>query len=173
MQEIETKIIDINRNEVEEKLLALGAKKTFEGEISAIFLDFADGSLTDASRMMRLRKENDQAVLTYKVLSRGKYLKQSEELEVKVSDFRIMEQILESLGLRQWKGMRKTRTSYELDGVHFEFDKYLDEHDFIPEFLELESEDEESLYRMVEKIGFTKEDCKSWTAKDLVKHYQE
>jgi hypothetical protein len=45
MEEIEVKILEVNRKELEKKLIKLGAKKTFEGEISATFFDFKDRSI--------------------------------------------------------------------------------------------------------------------------------
>ena len=64
--------------------------------------------------------------------------------------------------------MKKHRTSYVLDGVRFDFDKYHDQYEFVPEFLEIEAYDIETIYRYVELLGFGKDECKAWTFKDVV-----
>src|SRR3989338_4016511 len=147
MQEIEIKILEINRKDIEKKLLALGAVKKFDGIIQALYFDYPDGSINK--------------------------VKNCEELEVSVSDFEVMKQILEAMGVKQWLSMKKQRTSYSLDGTHFEFDRYVDEYDYIPEFVEIEAKDIETLYKVVEILGFQKEDCKPWGVLKLIKHYSQ
>ncbi len=68
--------------------------------------------------------------------------------------------------------MKKTRTSYELGDVHFEFDKHIDQYSHVPEFLEIEAKDEKTLYNHVEMLGFTKEDCKPWTILHIVENME-
>ena len=62
------------------------------------------------------------------------------EFELEISDSETMKLVLKSLNLFQWLSTRKHRTIYELNGVYFQFDKYHDEYEFIPEFLEIEGE---------------------------------
>ncbi len=40
MEEIEVKILEINRKQIEEKLLQTGAKKILDTDIQTIFFDF-------------------------------------------------------------------------------------------------------------------------------------
>jgi len=173
MQEIEVKILEINRKEVEKKLLSWGAVKKFEGIIQALYFDYPDGSINKVKNTLRLRKEGEKAVLTFKKHGKDKKVKVCEELEVSVSDFEVMKQILEAMGVKQWLSMKKQRTSYSLDGTHFEFDRYVDKYDYIPEFVEIEAKDVETLYKMVNKLGFTKEDCKPWGVMKLIKYYSK
>ena len=172
MQEIEVKILDIKRVELENKLKNLGAKKVFDGEIKAENFDFEDERITRSKDLLRLRKEGEKAVLTFKKFTgETKDVKSLKEIEVEVSDLNIMKEILEELKLIPMNNTRKLRTSYALEGVKFEFDKYLDENDFIPEFLEIEAHDIIILYKYVTLLGFKKEDCKSWNYFDVKKHY--
>ena len=78
--------------------------------------------------------------------------------------------ILESLGLKEWLTLNKHRTTYVLDNVRFEFDKYHGQYEFVPEFLEIEAKDVETIYKYVKILGFKKEDCKPWTILDIVKN---
>ena len=45
MEEHEVKILEVNRKEVEKKLIKLGAKKIFDGNLQTIFFDFNDKSI--------------------------------------------------------------------------------------------------------------------------------
>jgi len=160
MKEIEVKILNINRKEIEKKLISLGAKKIFDGKIEAEFFDFENNSLQKSDIILRLRKEEEKIFLTFKKLIEKKDIKIEEELEVEVSDFEISKEILKSLGFKIWKTAQKHRTSYSLENVHFEFDNYLGDYEFIPEFLEIEAKSIEEIYKFVKILGFEKSDCK-------------
>lgn len=173
MKEIEIKILEINRKKVEEKLLSLGAEKIFDGKMNAYFFDFKDGSLRKFGLILRLREEGNKIILTFKKPIEKEKAKIKEELEIEVSNFDITKAILESLGLQVWRIAKKHRVTYSLKEVHFELDKYGEEYDFIPEFLEIEAKNLENIYKFVELLGFDKEECKPWSLKDLVKHYSK
>jgi len=99
MKEIEVKILNINKQKVEESLQILGAKKVFDGEMFAYFYDFKDGSITKSHSVMRLRKEGDIAMLTFKKVLGKQGVKIAEENSVEVSNLSEMKKILENLGL--------------------------------------------------------------------------
>lgn len=171
MNEVEIKILGIDRTEIEERLILRGARKVFDGEIHAVYYDFSDGSIADRRGTFRLRKEGHRSVLTFKSHIENAEAKVRDEQEVEVSDFISMDAIIKSLGLSPRVEMKKYRTSYELDGLHFEFDKYLDSYAFIPEFLEIEGRDIETVFRYAEVLGFTKQDCRPWDALQVAEYY--
>jgi predicted adenylyl cyclase CyaB len=173
MREVEIKVLDIDRADIEMKLIALGAKKTFDGEIRAIYYDSPDYSIRKTGGTFRLRKEGATAVLTYKCHVADVDAKVREEREVSVSDFDVMQGILESAGFSAWLEMRKTRTTYELGRLRIEFDRYLDAYDYIPEFLEIEGTDVGEVYRCAEMLGFRKEDCRPWDAVQVAEYYSD
>ncbi|MBI4919544.1 CYTH domain-containing protein [archaeon] len=122
--------------------------------------------------MLRLRKEGEKAILTFKKFSEeNKDAKSLKEVEVEVSDLNKTKEILEELNLIPISSSRKLRTSYEIEGVKFEFDKYLDENDFIPEFLEIEAHDNIILHKYINLLGFSKEDCKPWSFFQIKEYY--
>jgi predicted adenylyl cyclase CyaB len=171
MTEIEIKILEINRAQVEEKLRALGAKKVFDGEIHALYYDLPDRRLKSSGIALRLRKEGPKAVLTLKVHVDNAAAKERKELETEVVDFETMRAILEGISFSPWLEMKKHRTSYELQGAHFEIDRYHDSYRYIPEFLEIEGRDMDSIYRHAEALGFSRRDCKPWDAVELAAYY--
>ncbi|MBU0536189.1 MAG: CYTH domain-containing protein, partial [Nanoarchaeota archaeon] len=147
MIEAEVKILEIDRKDIEKKLLSTGAKKVFDDEIDAFFFDFDDSRIKKDHNHLRLRKEGDKATLTFKVHLSNKGAKVCEEYETEVSDFDSMKSILESIGLKVFRRMVKNRISYKLEGVSFEIDKYKGEYESIPEFLEIEAEDLKTIYK--------------------------
>jgi len=172
MKEIEIKIIEIDRKKVEDSLATLGAAKTFDGDVETWFFDFQDDTITRARNLLRLRKIGDETVLTFKKFVESHSAKIRNEYEVSISDFETMCLILESLGLISTWRLKKHRTSYTLkSGVEVDIDKYAGEYSHIPELLEIEGEDVETIYLHAKLLGFQPEECRSWTTFDLIDYY--
>ena len=179
MDEVEVKVLDVNRDALAKKLLSLGAKKHFEGEIHAVSFDYPDNSIKKAKKTLRLRTKGNKTYLTLKNPVDNPDIKIREELELEVSDFKIMKTILESLNLKQWRDVKKTRISYKLKDALFEFDKYHEEFEYIPEFVEIEvmadnsKEAIKKIYEYAAMLGIRKEQCLPWTLNELVNHYKK
>lgn len=94
-----------------------------------------------------------------------------EETETHVEDPEKMSQILQNAGFEVVKYTRKYRTEFALADAHVVFDDYQDELGPIPEFIEVEAKDMETLKRVVESLGFSMEQCLDWSTRELVKHY--
>ena len=69
MQEIEVKVIEVDKDEMTEKLIALGATKIFEGEVLTNVYDFEDGRLSKGGSYLRLRKMGDKSFFTFKTFT--------------------------------------------------------------------------------------------------------
>jgi adenylate cyclase class IV len=110
-------------------------------------------------------------VVTYKKDVDSAEAKVREEKEVAVADFAAMKEIFQSMGLSPWLEMKKHRTTFEIGAVHFEFDKYHGNYEYIPEFIEIEGPDTETVYRYAEKLGFGRKDCRPWDALEVAEHY--
>jgi len=171
MYETEIKILEIDRKKLEKKLSSLGAKKIFDDEIHALYYDNADCFIRRQRGTFRLRREGRISVLTFKAHIDNSAAKVREETEVTVLDFDAMRSILKSVGFSPWLEMKKHRTTYELPGFHFEFDRYTGEFGFIPEFLEIEGPDVEAIYESAAALGFSKEDCRPWDALQVAEYY--
>ena len=171
MKETEVKILEVNRQKIERTLRSLDAKKVFDGEVETLFFDFQDGSIIKQKNVLRLRKEKDKIELTYKKVHITKTVKTAEEYSVEVSSIETVEKILKNLGLKVIERTRKHRISYILDNARFDFDCYSGNYDYIPEFLEIEAKNTDSLYKYAELLGFKANDCLPWSTTDLIKHY--
>jgi adenylate cyclase, class 2 len=171
MKEVEAKILEVDRKQVEEALLGLGAKKILDGDIQTLFMDFKDARIIKAKDVLRLREEQDKTELTYKKVRFTKTAKTADEYSVEVSDLEAMKTILENLGLSVTECMQKHRVSYTLDKVRFDIDRYLGSYEYIPEFMEIEAEDADSIHKYAELLGFKAEDCLPWSTAELIQHY--
>jgi predicted adenylyl cyclase CyaB len=171
MEEIEVKILEVNRAEVEKTLANLGAKKVFDGDIETLFFDFKKGTIIKQKNVLRLRREQDKTELTYKKVRFTPTAKTAEEYTVIVSSKETMEKILKNLGLSVIELMHKHRISYTLDGARFDFDQYSGIYQFIPEFLEIEAENTDLLYKYAALLGFKERDCLPWSTTELIGHY--
>ena len=171
MREIEIKVLGIERKQIEEKLISFGAEKVFDDTIHALYYDTADRRLRHNRLTLRLRREGKRSVLALKADIEDDSAKVREEKEVEVSDFDTMREILGSLGLSVWLEMEKHRTSYKLTDLHFELDKYSGAYAYIPEFLEIEGTDMETIHKYAGMLGFTIEDCLPWDALQVAEYY--
>ncbi|MDP2630142.1 MAG: CYTH domain-containing protein, partial [Candidatus Uhrbacteria bacterium] len=123
MKEIEAKILEINKNEVEKKLRALGAKKVFDGKIDIRYFDFPGKTLKKRGIILRLRNKGNHGELTVKSnFVRTKGAKTSYEEETPV-DFNATRKVLIALGYQEITRSTKHRIEYVFDSVKFEIDK--------------------------------------------------
>ena len=168
MKEIEVKILNIDKNEVIKKLESLGAEKCFEGKVNASFFDFKDKRLKKENSFLRLRDKEKFSELTLKKKISKDEAKIMDETEIVVDNFANAKKILESLGLVESEiKMNKKRLSYKLGDVHFEIDSL----ENLPSYLEIEAPDLEKLKDAVEKLGFSMNDAKPWSMKDVKEYY--
>jgi predicted adenylyl cyclase CyaB len=171
MEEIEVKILEVNRPAVERTLASLGAKKVFDGDIQTFFFDSKEGAIIKQKDVLRLRKEQDKTELTYKSVHVTQTAKTAEEYTVEVSNFEMMKVILENLGLSVINSLEKHRVSYLLGDARFDFDQYHGDCQYIPEFMEIEAKSIDLIYKYSALLGFEAKDCLPWSTTDLIKHY--
>lgn len=169
MNEVEVKVIEVDKEKTVDKLLGLGAEKTFEGSIQTISYDSQDNLLERNDSYIRLRKKADKVFLTYKKLITRKGAKIAEELETEVKDFDAVHNILLKLNLKHSESHKKKRTTYRIGNTIFEFDEY----ENIPVFMEIEAPSVEVIEDYIKKLGINENKVKSWTGRELMEHYGE
>jgi adenylate cyclase, class 2 len=173
VKEIEVKILNVDKQRIEEILTQLMAKQTFDDEITTYFFDFENNNIVNAKNVLRLRKEGKQSVLTFKKILSKQTAKVAEEYEVEVSNFSEMERILELLGLSVTENMKKHRTSYKLKDVQFDIDTLEKEYAFIPTYLEIEAKNIELIHKYAKILGYRADDCLPWNTNELIKFYSK
>jgi len=174
MKEIEIKIIEINKKEIEKKLKKIGAKKVFEGVLEGYAFDFPDERIKKAKNLLRLRKVGEKSYLTYKE-NKNKTCKAKicEETEFEIMDFEKMIKVLNLLGLGAKGTISKHRTTYSIGKTHFEIEEPIKTQSFIPPFLEIEAPSVKVAYKYAKELGFGEKSCLNWTGWDIARYYSK
>lgn len=173
MQELETRVLDIDVDSIRKKLTDLGAKKVKEeNQINDIY-DFEDKRLLNAKGYARIRtiddRLNNETVIymtTKKMLSQGTF-KVMEENETIVENKEMSERIFISLGLVLQESIKKYRESYELMDSLIEID--INDKAFCPfPYLEIETSSQEKLEQILSLLGYTLADTSSKTIYEIL-----
>lgn len=169
MEEFEIKFININQAEVEQKLLALGAKKIREYHFRRVIFDYPDFRLDKQGAWLRLRDEGEKITLTFKQRinenldslngnDEGMY-----ERETMVDDFDSTNEILLKTGLIQKMYQENKRIKYMIDEVECDIDIW----PLLNPYLEIEGKSWGEVYQVAERLGFKKEDAKIYSANQI------
>ena len=173
MQELETRIIDIDVDNIRKILISNGAQKVkMEDQVNDIY-DFEDGRLLKNKGYARIRTVNDMLnnkivyyMTTKKMISQERF-KIMEENEVIIDNKEMGEGIFKSLGLVLKESNKKYRESYKFDECLIEID--INDKTFCPfPYLEIETNSEENLEKAVKLLGYTLEDTTSQTIYDIL-----
>ena len=150
MKELETRVVDIDVDDIRNKMESLGAIKVkSEDQVNEIY-DFEDGRLLDNKGYARVRTTTDRLtgketvfMTTKKMLSQGTF-KVMEENETIVEDGEMARRIFKSLGLVLQESISKYRESYKINDSLIEID--INDKSFFPfSYLEIETTSEEKL----------------------------
>lgn len=173
MQELETRIMDIDVDQIRSILLKNGAEKVkSEDQINDIY-DFEDGRLLAQKGYARIRTVNDKLnnkvvyyMTTKKMISQDRF-KVMEENETIIEDKKMGEGIFKSLGLILKESNKKYRESYKLNDCLIEID--INDKSFCPfPYLEIETSSEEKLESIVKLLGYTLDDTTSETIYEIL-----
>ena len=173
MQELETRIIDIDIDKIRTILCDNGAKKVkSEDQIKDIY-DFEDGRLLAQKGYARIRTVDDKLnnkvvyyMTTKKMLSQDRF-KVMEENETVIENKKMGEGIFKSLGLVLKESNKKYRESYKLNDCLIEID--INDKSFCPfPYLEIETSSEEKLESIVKLLGYTLDDTTSETIYEIL-----
>lgn len=173
MQELETRILDIDINDIRSRLLNLKAIKVkAENQINRIY-DFPDRRLLDKKGYARVRTVEDTLnnktihyMTTKKMLSQEKY-KIMEEHETIIESAEEGVHIFEALGLTLYQSIKKYRESYKYKNTLIEID--INDESFCPfPYIEIETEFEEELAEVVRLLGYEMEDTTSKTIYEIL-----
>jgi len=158
--EYETKILNIEKKDIENKLISFGAKKLFEHKFRRWVLDMGNHEWT------RLRDEGDKVTLTYKKRN-NKEIDGVEEIETIVEDF---DEIAEILLKQKWVGtyyQENKRIMYVMDNIEFCIDNWPD----IPTYLEIEGKSMEDVKKGLKMLDLEKHDVGNISVCDVYEKY--
>jgi adenylate cyclase class 2 len=188
MKEIEVKILDINKELIESRLVSIGAKKTLDQtnalkhvynpkiaedvfEALDVFNKMADNSSRHA--YLRIRKEGKNFDFTFKFSSaedRHSGITTFEECSYNTDNIEEIDQIkttLTELGLHKICNHEKHRTRYTLDSVIFDIDTW----PVLPTYLEIEALDSKIIEHYIVELGLENQTRTHKHGSDLFKMY--
>lgn len=165
-KEIETRFLDINKDELVKKLVSLGAVDKGEEKLEEIIFHAADGSWIGKRKFVRLRKTKDRIKLTYKE-NVEQTINSAREIELEVSDLDKCSKFFEKVGLKEIRKLEKYRHTFELDDVVVDIDRWPK----IPAYMEIEGPTIESLKNFCHKLGFDWGKRFDGDAREVFRHY--
>lgn len=153
MYEIETKILEVDKQLVQEKMVGLGAEK-----IQDILLK------VDWYRKQGVADGKDEWYLRIRTDSRGKsevtwkgksdvlgVSRKHKEINFEITDPEKMDDLFIGIGLEKYAYQEKYRTSWKYENWRFDLDQYPD----MPAYLEIEGESEESIQKAIKLLNLT------------------
>lgn len=165
-EEIETRFLEINKDELVKKLVLLGALDEGEEKLEETIFHAADGSWMGKHKFARLRKTKDKIKLTYKE-NVEQTVNSAREIEFEVSDLDKCSKFLEKVGLKEMRKLEKYRHTFKLDDVIVDIDR----RPKISAYMEIEGPSIESLKNFCDKLGFDWEKRFDGDAREVFRHY--
>jgi adenylate cyclase class 2 len=165
-KEIETRFLDIKKDEFVKELTALGAIDKGEEKLEEIILHPADSSWIGKRKFVRLRKAQNKIKLTYKE-NVEQAADSAREIELEVSDLDKCVEFLSKLGLEPMRQLEKYRHTFVLGDVTLDIDSWPK----IPAYVEIEGPSVESLKVACEKLHMDWEKRFDGDAREVFRRY--
>ena len=138
MIEVEVKAHATNLDDIEEKVIEIGASRVKEEYQEDLYFNAPHRDFAQTDEALRIRKtkseNSEETYITYKGPKMDKISKTRKEIEVAVEDPSNMAEILENLSFRAVAMVRKNRTIYTLGELIIT----LDQVHGVGDFLEIE-----------------------------------
>ncbi|NLJ57697.1 MAG: class IV adenylate cyclase [Tissierellia bacterium] len=155
MREREVKVLNIDREEIEKKLINIGAVLVKDEDQINYRFDTDDGILKKKHKgylRIRVTKDNltgeTKNTMTFKKSIDRNSLRVNEEIETNISDWESTSKIIELLGYKRKRPGYKHRKSYLYENILFEIDTW-DEYTYSKPYLEIEVPSYEDLEKAI------------------------
>ena len=169
MEEIEVKFLNIDKDHVAQKLVAIGAEKVGDFSYRRIVFDFPGFPLNEKSAWVRLRDEGDRIALSFKqrigATSHDGSTSDTgmEEVEVVVSDFEKTATFLRRIGMIDKFYQENKRTRYKKGDVEFDIDSW----PALKPYLEIEAKSWEAIDKAIAELGLDPKDKKIFSTNQI------
>ena len=164
-KEIEVRFLEINKNVLIGKLIELGAKDRGEAMLEEVIVYDAEMKWPDERRFVRLRKNGDTTLLSYKE-NKGQTVDSTIEVEFGVANFEKAQLFFEKIGLVCFRRQQKKRHTFTLGEVTIDIDTW----PRIPTYVELEGPSEKALKDMATDLGFDWRDAVTKDARWVIEN---
>lgn len=162
--EFETKVLNINSQEIINNLRKLGAKESPEFLAKRFVFDLTGDKFIE---WIRLRQINGKSTITYKRKNFGNTkVGKTIEIEVEVTDFDKTAQILSKIPFKAVYYEENKTHVFTLNGIEFSIDSW----PHIPPYLEIEGKNKAEVAKGLKLLNLTDLDV---GGKDIKEIYQE
>lgn len=161
--EIEAQFLDINKDEIREKLASIGAECVKpEVLMQRVVFDI------EPKRFARVRDEGGgKIVMTYKNVMDDNSILGTKEVNLTIDNYENGVLFLKSCGLKP----KAEQESYRETWTYGDVEICIDTWPWIPTFIEIEGPSEESVWSTAEKLGLDKSTAKFGSVDTTYKHY--
>jgi len=147
--EYEATFINIDKNEIREKLKKAGAKLLRPEFLQKRIPFDLPKEKREKNKFVRVRDEGNKITLSYKSFE-GEKIEDQKEICVEVSNFEDTVELLKLIGCEPKSYQETRRELWELDGVEI----MIDEWPFLEPLIEIEGKSKEEVKKVSEKLGF-------------------
>ncbi len=173
-EEIEVKFLNVQKEEIEKKLISIGAEKVKDIFLRHVSFDYPDYRLDKDNSWIRLRDEGGEIVLAFKkrlgVTSQDGSTNDEgmEEIEIRVDNYEETKLFLKKVGFIEKHGeAQKKRSKWKKGTLTFD----IDEIPLVPPYLEIEAESWEDIDTISLELGLDPESRKICSSNQLYKMY--
>lgn len=163
--EVEVKF-RVDFEDIKSRLESLGALLVRTEEQEDLYFSVSPPVLLRIRRITNLKR----SFLTYKHINDPGRNEEFEEIEVEVSSFEKIREILRRLGFKEWVWVKKHRLVYKLGGVTFELNRVHGVGDFLD--IEVISENPENakrkIWEVAKKLGLSENDVEPRLYTELI-----
>ncbi|MFA6445629.1 MAG: CYTH domain-containing protein [Candidatus Paceibacterota bacterium] len=169
MEEIEVKFLNIDKEKIEKKLIAIGAKKVGDFSYRRIVFDFPGFPLDKKAAWVRLRDEGDKITLGFKqrlgTTSHDGSTSDTgmREVEFVVSDFEKTALFLRDIGMIDKFYQENKRTRYMKGNTEFDIDTW----PALETYLEIEAKTWEEVDQAIIELGLNPADKKIFSTNQI------
>jgi len=147
--EFEATFTSISKQEIREKLIAIGARLEHEEYLQKrIVFNLPKGHEIDGG-WLRVRDEVDKITMSLKVVKEGK-IEDQKEIQLNIDSFDNAVSLLETIGCENKAYQETKRELWKVDDVEVT----IDEWPFLEPFVEIEGKSEEEVKSVSEKLDF-------------------
>jgi adenylate cyclase class 2 len=151
--EIEAKFLNVNHDEIREKLRELGGVCEQPMRLMRRVVFHSD-DMEARRAFVRVRDEGHRVTMTYKQFD-ADTIDGAKEYEIEVSDFDTAIALLDAAGIAHDTFQESRRENWRLDDVEI----MLDEWPWLAPYMEIEGLSEERVKSVAERLGFAWEDA--------------
>ena len=172
-KEIEVKVLNIDPDDIEEKLIKLGAKLIKkEYQVNTIFMSIDEDIEEVGNGYLRIRESKDlinekvENIFTFKRNISQDGFRKNEETETLVEDKEALIKILSFMNINIKNEGKKERTSYEFESIRFDIDIW-DKETYPYPYLEIEVNDSKDIEKAIKLLDIKEENVTTKSLKDL------